>query len=209
MNNDGIWKSLNSVWTLESQVINDLKTDVNRDLITKIVHDIAARKGRLFTTGAGTSAAAAKKIAHTFCCIGVPCGFLVPSDAVHGGLGILQENDLVIAISKGGNTKEITQLIPGIKRKNGKIIAVTEDENSTLGQAGDYTLKIKVSREACPFNMLATSSTLAVIAIFDAIASTLITYTNYTKEDFAVIHPSGAVGERLKSNLTEGETRER
>lgn len=119
--------------------------------------------------------------------------------AVHGGLGVLQKNDIIIALSRGGKTKEILDIIPAIKEKGAKLIAVTENEESELAIAGDLILKIKIDKEADPFNMLATSSTMAILAVFDAIMVLIMTQESYKKDQFAVIHPGGAVGERLHS----------
>jgi D-arabinose 5-phosphate isomerase GutQ len=114
-------------------------------------------------------------------------------------LGAVQEGDVVILISKGGGTKEITNLIPSLKAKKAFVVGVTEKEGSTLGTACDLLFKIRIAREADEFNMLATTSTMAVIAAFDAVCIALMSYTNYTRGQFAIIHPSGAVGERLLS----------
>jgi D-arabinose 5-phosphate isomerase GutQ len=123
--------------------------------------------------------------------------FLSPGDAVHGSLGAVQPGDVVILISKGGGTAEITNLIPSIKAKRAFLVGVTENADSALGRACDLLLKIKIEKEADEFNMLATTSTMAVIVVFDAICVSLMEYTGYTREQFAIIHPSGAVGERL------------
>lgn len=198
MTDEEIIKSIESVWDLESRAIASLADSMDREVLVTLVKAFASLgQNRLFTTGSGTSAAAARKIAHTLSCVGAPSSFIVPSDAVHGALGVLQEGDMVIMLSKGGGTPDVVQMIPSIKGKKARIIGVTENRDSVLAQSSDILVEIKVDREACPFNMLATASTMAVIAAFDAVASTLITYTGYTKEDFAVIHPSGAVGERL------------
>ena len=119
--------------------------------------------------------------------------------AVHGGLGVLQKNDIIIALSRGGKTKEILDIIPAIKEKGAKLITVTENEESELAIAGDLILKIKIDKEADPFNMLATSSTMAILAVFDAIMVLIMIQESYKKDQFAVIHPGGAVGERLHS----------
>lgn len=119
--------------------------------------------------------------------------------AVHGGLGVLQKNDIIIALSRGGKTKEILDIIPAIKEKGAKLITVTENEESELAIAGDLILKIKIDKEADPFNMLTTSSTMAILAVFDAIMVLIMTQESYKKDQFAVIHPGGAVGERLHS----------
>jgi D-arabinose 5-phosphate isomerase GutQ len=130
--------------------------------------------------------------------------FLVPSDAVHGGLGLLRKEDVLVLVSKGGNTGELVRLIPACRAKGAALVAVTENPASALGEAADLTLTVRVEKEPCPFNMLATASTLAVIAVFDAICVALMGYTGYTKEQFAVIHPSGAVGDRLLGKTGEG-----
>lgn len=200
MDNCRLKDIMEQVWSIESGAIAKLAGTVDMHSIDKIIQAILDCKrinGRIITTGAGTSAMAAKKIAHSLCCVEVPSLFLSPCDAVHGGLGIACKGDVVIAISKGGGTNEIIKLIPSIKEKGLVLIGVTENGTSSLAKASDIVLKIRVEREADSFNMLATSSTMAVIAVFDAIAVALMEYTGYTKEQFAVIHPGGAVGERL------------
>jgi len=183
---------------LESQSLASLVDQVDMGAVAQCVEAIAACKGRVITTGAGTSAAAAKKIAHSLCCIERPAMLLTPSDAVHGGLGAVQPGDIVIAISKGGNTAEILNMLPAIAAKKATLIGVTENDRSELARRSTILLRVKVDREPDPFNMLATASTLAVIAVFDAICIALMQHTGYTREQFAVIHPGGAVGERLR-----------
>ena len=143
------------------------------------------------------SGAAAKKIAHTLNCINRPAFFLSPSDALHGGMGVLQKDDLIIFFSKGGHTVELESMIDSCKKKGIRTVLVTETEESNLAQKSDFLLKIKIDREPDAFNMLATASTLAVIALFDAMSITLANHNGYTKEEFLVIHPGGEVGERL------------
>ena len=200
MEKEELWKTAQKVWKIEISAIEELATTVDKDAIFRVVEMIADCKnnnGRVITMGVGTSAAAARKIAHTFSCIEIPSFFLSPADIVHGGLGAVQKNDIVIEISKGGNTQEIINVIPSLKKKEAKLIGVTENESSILGKECNLLLKVKVEREADEFNMLATSSTIAAISLFDAIAVSLMKYTNYTKEQFAIIHPGGAVGEKL------------
>jgi KpsF/GutQ family protein len=144
---------------------------------------------------------AAKKICHSLNCIERPAVFLTPSDAVHGGLGLLQKGDVLILVSKGGNTEELIKLVSPCKTKGAALVAVTENPGSVLAREADISLIVKVEKEPCPFNMLATASTLAVIAVFDAICIALMEYTGYTREQFAVIHPSGAVGDRLLNKV--------
>ncbi len=191
------WTAARSAWAAEAAGIAALERVVDPAAFRGCVETLAGCRGRILTTGCGTSAAAAKKIAHSLCCIERPAAFLVPSDAVHGGLGLVQPGDVVIAISKGGGTRELLNLVPACKTKQAFLIAVTENPESPLARAADLLLRVKVEREPDPFNMLATASTLAVIAVFDAVCIALMHRTGYTREQFAVIHPGGAVGERL------------
>jgi KpsF/GutQ family protein len=188
------------VWEQEAVSIRILKDKVDTGVITRIVDIIANCKknnGRVITAGVGTSAAAAKKIAHTFSCIEIPSFFLSPGDSVHGALGSVQKGDVVIAVSKGGGTREVLNMLPAVKSKKAVLIGVTENMDSELAKTSDIVLKIEVEREPDPFNMLATASTMVIIAVFDAISIVLMETTGYKKEQFALIHPGGAVGERL------------
>jgi len=184
---------------MEAAAVAALRRTVDKAVMVECVKKIASCTGKVLVAGCGTSMAAARKIAHSLCCIERPASFLSPGDGVHGGLGVVQPDDIVICISKGGSTREIVNIIPAIKTKKAYLIGVTENPVSALGTASDLVLKIKVHREPDDFNMLATASTMAVIAVFDAICIALMRYTGYTREQFAVIHPSGAVGERLLS----------
>lgn len=185
------------VWQTEAASVAALPSIMDPAAFGHCVEALAACRGRILTTGCGTSAAAARKIAHSLCCIERPAAFLSPSDAVHGGLGLVQPQDVVIAISKGGDTREIANLIPAIQTKRALLIGVTEQPDSALGRASSLLLRVRVEREPDEFNMLATASTLAVVAVFDAVCIALMRVTRYTRERFAVIHPGGAVGDRL------------
>ncbi|MDQ1004891.1 KpsF/GutQ family protein [Neobacillus niacini] len=182
----------------ESEAIEEINANLDEEQINKIVELVMDCKGKIITTGCGTSAAAAKKIAHTLSCIECPALFLSPSDAVHGGLGVVRNQDIVIVFSKGGETQEINNIIPSCKVKGATIIAITESEGSYIAREADALLKIKVSKEPDDFNMLATSSILATIAVFDAICIAITRFRGFTKEQFAVIHPGGKVGNTLK-----------
>lgn len=192
-----LWERAQTVWRLESEAVRQVGRTVEPEAFGAAVRAIARCQGRVLTTGCGTSAAAARKVAHSLCCIERPAAFLAPGDAMHGGLGLVQRRDVVVIISKGGTTRELANLLPGLKTKRARIIAVTENPDSAIGQAADIVLRVKVKREPDEFNMLATASTLAVIAVFDAICIALMQVTGYTREQFAVIHPGGAVGQRL------------
>lgn len=200
MDREQIFEQVKYVWTTEAASVENLKNTVDLQAVASVIELIAGcknNKGRVLTAGVGTSGAAAKKIAHSLSCVEIPAFFLSPADGVHGALGALQSDDVVIAISKGGGTEEIMKIVPAVKAKGAKLIGITENENSGLAEASDLLIKVKVDKEPDPFNMLATASTMAVIAVFDAIAISLMYYTGYKKEQFAVIHPGGAVGERL------------
>ena len=182
---------------VEAKSIEALKTRLDMEVMLKVMQKIAECQGRIIVSACGTSAMAAKKVAHSLCCIERPAAFLSPADAVHGALGLLQREDILILISKGGNTVELTRLIPACKKKGAFLIGIGENPDSTIGKEADLFLQVAVDSEPCRFNMLATASTLAVISAFDSICIALMQYTGYTKEQFAIIHPSGAVGERL------------
>lgn len=201
MNKKDSYEIMKKVWDDEIEAINTLKDKISIDTILKVtemIKNCKKKNGKVLTTGAGSSSIQARKIAHNFSCIEVPSFFLSTEVAVHGGLGVLQKNDLVIALSRGGKSREILEILPAIKEKGAKLISVTENEKSELAKAGDILLKIKIDREADPLNMLATSSTAVILAVFDAIIVLMMYQESYKKEQFAVIHSGGAVGERLK-----------
>lgn len=200
MNDKEILSEVRRSIGIEAESIKRLAEDMNEEAVLSTLKALAECKGKVILSGCGTSAMAAKKIAHSLSCIEIPALFLTPSDAVHGALGVLQKDDILILISKGGNTSELTKLIPACKTKGAKLIGVSENEGSEIAQSADIFLKVKVETEPCRFNMLATASTLAVISMFDSICIALMQYTGYTREQFAVIHPSGAVGKRLLNN---------
>lgn len=166
--------------------------------VAELCNMIIKSKGNIILTGCGTSAMAAKKIVHTLNVIDQKAFYLNPSDAVHGELGVISGDDVVIFISKGGNTKELTAFLKNIIQKKAKIVAVTENEKSKIAVNSNLLIKVKVTSEADQFNMLATSSTLSVISLFDGIAVALINQENFNKTEFLDNHPSGDVGERLK-----------
>lgn len=202
MNKKVSFRIIKKVWDYEIEAIGDLKEKIAIDSVIEAIEMInTCRKngGKVVTIGSGTSSIQARKIAHNFSCIEIPALFLSTEVAIHGGSGVLQEQDLVIAFSKGGKTREILEIIPVIKQKKVKLISVTESEDSELAKAGDLLLKIKVDREADPFNMLATSSTICVLAVFDAITVLMMQQAGYKEDQFAIIHPGGSVGERLKN----------
>ena len=197
MNIEEIRNSIENTWKIEADEINRLHEYVDKDILCELVERIGNCKGKIVITACGTSAAVAKKIVHSLSVISIPAVFLVPSDAVHGSLGLINKDDIVIFISKGGNTKELSNFISNVRQKGSYIVTVSENKDSDLGKDADMFVKVKINREPDEFNMLATASSVAVIAVFDAVCIALMKYKNFTKESFAVNHPHGAVGERL------------
>ncbi|MCI7742527.1 MAG: SIS domain-containing protein [Clostridiales bacterium] len=182
---------------MEAESVRRLSEELDGQQVLDTARALMNCRGKVILSGCGTSAMAAKKIAHSLNCIEIPALFLTPSDAVHGGLGVLQEEDILILISKGGGTEELVRLIPACRAKKALLIGVSENPASVIAQNADIYLRVRVEQEPCRFNMLATASTLAVISMFDSICIALMQMTGYTREQFAVIHPAGAVGERL------------
>ncbi len=185
---------------IEADSIRALSEEMEEAGVLQTAKALMNCRGKVILSGCGTSAMAAKKVAHSLSCIEIPALFLSPADAVHGGLGVLQKEDILILISKGGGTQELVNLIPACRSKGALLIGVSENPASAIAVNSDIYLKVKVEREPCRFNMLATASTLAVISMFDSLCIALMQMTGYTREQFAVIHPGGAVGERLLNN---------
>ncbi|AZQ58670.1 KpsF/GutQ family sugar-phosphate isomerase [Maribacter sp. MJ134] len=158
---------------------------------------IIASKGRVIISGIGKSAIIASKIVATLNSTGTPAIFMHAGDAIHGDLGIIQDNDVVICISKSGSTPEIKMLIPLIKRGNNKLIAMTGNLDSFLAKQADYVLNTYVEKEACPNGLAPTTSTTAQLVIGDALAIVLLNLKGFSSTDFAKYHPGGSLGKRL------------
>ena len=182
--------------SIESKAITNLINFLDKDF-ENAVKFILEAKGRVVVTGIGKSANIANKIVATLNSTGTPAIFMHAADAIHGDLGIVQKNDVVICISKSGNTPEIKVLIPLIKDADNKIIAITGNKDSYLGQQADFVLNSYVEQEACPNNLAPTTSTTAQLVIGDALAVCLLEMREFTSEDFAKYHPGGSLGKRL------------
>ncbi len=154
-------------------------------------------RGRVILTGMGKSGIICRKIAATLSSTGTPAFFLHPAEAVHGDLGVLQSEDVIIALSYSGETEELTRVLETIKRLGATLIAITGDPASTLAQAADVSLDCHVSEEACPMNLVPTASTTAALALGDALAMTVLVEKGFRPEDFANLHPGGKLGKRL------------
>ncbi|WP_324068646.1 MAG: KpsF/GutQ family sugar-phosphate isomerase [Flavobacterium sp.] len=180
----------------ESQSIENLVNYLDADF-GKSVTEIYNTKGRLVVTGIGKSALIAQKIVATLNSTGTPSMFLHAAEAVHGDLGMVQPEDIVICISKSGNSPEIKVLAPLLKRFGNTLIGMTADKNSFLGKESHYILHAYVESEACPNNLAPTNSTTAQLVLGDALAVCLMEMRNFKSEDFAVYHPGGALGKKL------------
>lgn len=154
-------------------------------------------KGKLIVTGVGKSGLIGAKMAATFASTGTPSFFLHPTEALHGDLGMIGKDDVVIAISYSGESEELSSILPHIKRFDIPLIGMTKDANSTLGRYSDLIIPVVVKREACPLNIAPTSSTTLTLALGDALAVCLMRAKDFKKSDFASFHPGGALGKRL------------
>jgi len=181
---------------IESNAIANLSNLID-DTFEKAVKYIINSKGRVIVTGIGKSANIATKIVATFNSTGTPAIFMHAADAIHGDLGTIQNDDVVICISKSGNTPEIKVLVPLIQNYGNKIIAITGNIDSFLGKNADFTLNTFVEKEACPNNLAPTTSTTAQLVMGDALAVCLLELKGFTSNDFAKYHPGGALGKRL------------
>ena len=181
---------------IELAAVAKLESSINDDFVNAI-NLILSTKGRLIVAGIGKSANIANKMEATFNSTGQPAIFLHAADAIHGDLGNIQEGDVVICISKSGNTPEVKALVPFIKNMGNKIIALTGNPKSFLAIKSDFTLDVGVEKEACPNNLAPTSSTTAQLVMGDAIAVSLLACKDFTEEDFARFHPGGILGKKL------------
>jgi arabinose-5-phosphate isomerase len=154
-------------------------------------------KGRVILTGMGKSGIICRKIAATLTSTGTAAFFLHPAEATHGDLGVIQSDDVVVALSHSGETDELLRLLETIRRLGAKLIAITGGPRSTLAQAADVAIDCSVNKEACPLNLVPTASTTAALAVGDALAMMLLVEKGFREEDFASLHPGGKIGKRL------------
>ncbi|KJD35900.1 D-arabinose 5-phosphate isomerase [Tamlana sedimentorum] len=178
----------NAILNLSDLVTNDFE---------EAVHLIYKSKGRVIITGVGKSAIIASKIVATLNSTGTPAVYMHAADAIHGDLGLILKDDVVICISKSGNTPEIKVLIPLIKRGENSLIAMTGNENSFLAKQANFIINTYVEKEACPNNLAPTTSTTAQLVMGDALAISLLNLRGFSSEDFAKYHPGGALGKKL------------
>lgn len=180
----------------EAKAVEKIASYIDDDFV-EIAKLIYHCKGRIIVSGIGKSAIIASKIVATMNSTGTPSIFMHAADAIHGDLGLIQPNDIIIILSKSGNTPEIKVLIPLIRNLGNKIIAMVSSTDSYLALNSDYVLKATVEKEACPINLAPTSSTTAQLVLGDALAMTIIKLRGFTSADFARFHPGGSLGKKL------------
>lgn len=186
----------------ESQAIQNL-IDLIDDSFEACVKEIYSAKGRVVVTGVGKSAIIANKIVATLNSTGTPSLFMHAADAIHGDLGMIQSEDIVICLSKSGNTPEIKVLVPLLKRRGSKLVALVSNTNSYLAQQADFVLNATIAEEACPHNLAPTTSTTVHLALGDALAVCLLELRNFSSRDFAEYHPGGSLGKQLYMRVSD------
>lgn len=192
------WRQATDAWQIYSDALNGLGQHLSEPLWTALLAELRGCKGKIVVTGVGTSGIAARKIAHMLACVERPAIYLNATDAAHGDLGFLRADDLLIMVSRGGNSDELTRLLPGLAAKNVPLLSVTENPDSAIAQASRLVISTGVQREADPLNMLATTSIILVLAVFDAACACLMSESGYSKETLLAVHPGGDVGLTLR-----------
>ena len=185
-----------AAYDIEAACITEMKTYFDEKQFAEAVKLLAGAQ-RIGTTGCGHSGIICQHMAHLMCCIERPARFISPAEAVHGATGFLKKGDVMIFASRGGKTKELLPILDICKAKGVAVISVTENMESPLAEQSDVVLKQHVNRETDKYNAQGTTSTTALCMIFHALQAALIEETGYQQEQFALIHPGGAVGERL------------
>ena len=182
---------------IESEAIAQTANRLEPSAVERVVDLLAECQGKVVILGVGKSGIIGQKIAATMTSAGTAALYLHPSDALHGGLGIVQTNDVVIVLSNSGETDEIVAMLPYLKNRDVAIVAIVGNLNSTLARRADVVLDASVDKEACPLNLAPTTSTTVALAIGDALAMTVMKVKGLTSDDFAVNHPAGRLGKRL------------
>ena len=191
-----IMKEAKRVLNIEAQSILDLveRIDENFSRAVELLYDC---KGKVVLMGMGKSGLVGRKISSTFASTGTPSFFLHPAEGLNGDFGMLSKEDVIIAISNSGETRELLEVLPLIKRYGNRLVTFTGSLNSSLAKAGDVNLDIHVKEEACPLNLAPTASTTATLALGDALAIAVMGKRDFKEEDFAILHPGGTLGKRL------------
>ncbi|MBM4309774.1 MAG: KpsF/GutQ family sugar-phosphate isomerase [Deltaproteobacteria bacterium] len=184
------------IFEIESEAVLQLRERLDEDFV-RAVNLILACRGKVIVTGIGKSGLVSQKIASTFACSGTPAFFLHPAEGLHGDIGMIARDDVVIAVSNSGETEELLRILPIIKRFGLKLIAMTGKRDSELARNGDAVLDIGVKQEACPLGLVPTASTAATMAMGDALAITVLERRGFCADDFALLHPGGSLGKKL------------
>lgn len=187
---------------IEGNAVLNLQKSIGNEFV-RAVNVILNSKGRVVFTGMGKSGIIARKIVATMNSTGTAAFYLHPTDALHGDLGMVRQDDIVILVSKSGHTEELMQLIPMLKRINVTLIGMLGESDSKIGRECDVVLNVAVEEEACPYDLAPTSSTTAALVMGDALAITLLELRGFSEEDFAMLHPGGSLGKRLSLKISE------
>jgi len=195
---DGIWKQAEDSFAIESSALMRALEFLDRSSFERAV-TVLANAVRIGASGCGHSGIACQHFAHLMCCIELPARFISPAEALHGASGFLKQGDVMILASRGGKTAELLPILEICQHKDVTVIGITENTESPLAQGADIVLKMHVERETDKYNSQGTTSFVVLSAIFDALQAALIEQTGFQNEQFAVIHPGGAVGARLNA----------
>lgn len=195
-----ILKEAKRVFEIESKAIKNLKNQLTEDF-EKAINCILKSKGRLVISGMGKSGHIGVKISATLASTGTPSFFMHPAEAIHGDLGMLTTDDVLLAISNSGESEEIVRIIPLVKRMGIPLIGMAGNTNSTLAKKSNFFLDISIAQEACPLQLAPTSSTTATLAMGDALSVVLMKERNFKPEDFAMFHPGGSLGKKLLTKV--------
>jgi len=195
---DGILENAMNAFRIESESLIKTMEAIDPEQFAAVV-DALAKAERIASAGCGHSGIICQHFAHLMCCIERPARFISPAEAVHGGLGYIQKGDVILLASRGGKTDELMNIADVCKTKGAIIITVTENLESPLAKLADIVLAMKVTKECDKYNCQGTTSFAVTSAIFDALQSAVVEYTGYKNEQFALIHPGGAVGKRLNN----------
>ena len=201
MGTDKVLRRAREVLGIEKEAIEDVSQNLN-DSFKEAVEHIYSCQGKVVVTGMGKAGIVGRKIAATLASTGTPAVSLHPAEAVHGDVGIVTRNDIVLAISNSGETEEVLRLIPLIRKIGVEVISMTGNLQSRLAKMSDVVLNVSVRREACPMGLVPTASTTATLAVGDALAMVLLDKRGFQREEYAVYHPGGELGKKLgpKSN---------
>ncbi len=195
MDNKSFQMAISSL-EIESKAISDIIDYLDKESFLKAV-EVLSSCPKIITCASGSSGIAAKKFAHSLCCIERNAQFLSPAEAIHGGMGCMKKGDAVVMVSRGGKTAELLPIIEVCNKKEVILIGVTENLSAPLAKNSQIVVPMKIEKESDGLNVMATASFVATIAIFDAMLASIMEITRYSLEQFALIHPGGAVGSRL------------